>query len=92
MMMMTNWQFFVLDPESGQLQYYLNEVSRSQRPPRGSLPLLGAMVVSSNEFPYMFTIRSTNGNFYKLRGETVSYLPQSEYCFVTVFASSCGLL
>ncbi|XP_062254935.1 oxysterol-binding protein-related protein 10-like [Platichthys flesus] len=63
------WQsrYFVLDPDVGQLQYYLNELSKSQRPPRGCLPLLGAMVVSSNEFPYMFTIQATTGDFYKLR-------------------------
>ncbi|GLD48580.1 oxysterol-binding protein-related protein 10-like protein, partial [Lates japonicus] len=60
-------QYFVLDPEVGQLQYYLNELSKSQRPPRGSLPLLGAMVVSSNDFPYMFTVQSTTGVSYKLR-------------------------
>ncbi|KAA8591991.1 hypothetical protein FQN60_017365 [Etheostoma spectabile] len=59
--------YFVLDPEVGQLQYYLNELSKSQRPPRGSLPLLGAMVVSSADFPYMFTIQSTTGDSYKLR-------------------------
>uniref|UniRef100_A0A3B4X9Y8 Oxysterol-binding protein n=1 Tax=Seriola lalandi dorsalis TaxID=1841481 RepID=A0A3B4X9Y8_SERLL len=65
------WQsrYFVLDPELGQLQYYLNELSKSQRPPRGSLPLLGAMVVSSDEFPFMFTFQSTTGDSYKLRGE-----------------------
>ncbi|XP_029359577.1 oxysterol-binding protein-related protein 10-like [Echeneis naucrates] len=63
------WQsrYFVLDPEVGQLQYYLNELSKSQQPPRGSLPLLGAMVVSSEEFPFMFTVQSTTGDSYKLR-------------------------
>ncbi len=62
-------RYFVLDPEVGQLQYYLNELSKSQQPPRGSLPLLGAMVVSSDEFPYMFTIQSTTGDSYKLKGK-----------------------
>ncbi|XP_041649176.1 oxysterol-binding protein-related protein 10-like [Cheilinus undulatus] len=63
------WQsrYFVLDPEAGQLQYYLNEVIKNQRPPRGFLPLLGAMVVSSDEYQYMFTIKSTAGVSYKLR-------------------------
>lgn len=81
-------RYFVLDPEVGQLQYYLNELSKSQRPPRGSLPLLGAMVVSSDEFPYMFTIQFTTGDSYKLRGKTmcpdVLYnKSHSEYFFVT---------
>ncbi|CAJ1061852.1 oxysterol-binding protein-related protein 10-like [Xyrichtys novacula] len=63
------WQsrYFVLDPEAGQLQYYLNDVSKTQRDPRGCLPLLGAMVVSSDDSQYMFTIKSTAGNTYKLR-------------------------
>ncbi|XP_039973268.1 oxysterol-binding protein-related protein 10-like [Xiphias gladius] len=67
--LLQGWQsrYFVLDPEVGQLQYYLNVLSKSQRPPRGSLPLLGAMVVSSDEFPFMFTFQSTTGDFYKLR-------------------------
>ncbi|XP_070768769.1 oxysterol-binding protein-related protein 10-like [Enoplosus armatus] len=67
--LLQGWQsrYFVLDPEVGQLQYYLNEVSKSQHPPRGSLPLLGAMVISGDEFPYMFTIQSTTGDSYKLR-------------------------
>ncbi|TNN24034.1 Oxysterol-binding protein-related protein 11 [Liparis tanakae] len=62
--------YFVLDPEVGQLQYHLNELGRSQRPARGSLPLLGAMVVSCDEYPYMFTIQATTGDAYKLRGKT----------------------
>ncbi|KAM9352860.1 oxysterol-binding protein-related protein 10-like [Symphorus nematophorus] len=67
--LLQGWQsrYFVLDPDVGQLQYYLNELSKSQRPPRGSLPLLGAMVVSSDEFPFMFTVQSTAGVSYKLR-------------------------
>uniref|UniRef100_UPI0037E95CA5 oxysterol-binding protein-related protein 10-like n=1 Tax=Semicossyphus pulcher TaxID=241346 RepID=UPI0037E95CA5 len=67
--LLQGWQsrYFVLDPEVGQLQYYLNEGSRSQRPPRGFLPLLGAMVVSCDDFQYMFTIKSTAGDSYKLR-------------------------
>uniref|UniRef100_A0A8C2XQQ7 Oxysterol-binding protein n=1 Tax=Cyclopterus lumpus TaxID=8103 RepID=A0A8C2XQQ7_CYCLU len=61
--------YFVMDPEVGQLQYHLNELCKSQRPARGSLPLLGAMVVSCDEYPYMFTIQSTTGDAYKLRGK-----------------------
>ncbi|AWP15803.1 Oxysterol-binding protein [Scophthalmus maximus] len=67
--LLQGWQsrYFVLDPEVGQLQYYLNELSKSKQPPRGSLPLLGATVISSNEFPFMFTVQSAIGDFYKLR-------------------------
>ncbi|KAJ8000387.1 hypothetical protein DPEC_G00204290 [Dallia pectoralis] len=62
------WQnrYFVLDPELGQLQYFVNEQGRSQKP-RGSLPLIGASVVQSDEAPHMFIVSSFNGELYKLR-------------------------
>ncbi|KAG7235495.1 hypothetical protein INR49_002631 [Caranx melampygus] len=76
------WQsrYFVLDPELGQLQYYLNELNKGQRPPRGSLPLLGAMVVSCDEFPFMFTFQSTTGVSFKLR---VGYRGQRKECVMS---------
>ncbi|XP_048059180.1 oxysterol-binding protein-related protein 10 [Megalobrama amblycephala] len=62
------WQnrYFVLDPDVGQLQYFVNEQGRSQKP-RGSLPLIGASVTSSDEAPHMFIVSSANGELYKLR-------------------------
>ncbi|KAL0962517.1 hypothetical protein UPYG_G00341040 [Umbra pygmaea] len=62
------WQnrYFVLDPEMGQLQYFVNEQGKSQKP-RGSLPLIGASVVLSDEAPHMFIVSSFNGELYKLR-------------------------
>ncbi|XP_065804436.1 oxysterol-binding protein-related protein 10 isoform X1 [Labrus bergylta] len=62
------WQnrYFVLDPELGQLQYFVNEQGRSQKP-RGSLPLIGASVTPSDEAPNMFVVNSVNGELYKLR-------------------------
>ncbi|XP_068590717.1 oxysterol-binding protein-related protein 10 [Cebidichthys violaceus] len=80
------WQsrYFVLDPEVGQLQYHLNELGKSQRPSRGSLPLLGALVVSCDEYPYMFTIQSTTGDAYKLRAldaqEQELWMTQLQLC------------
>ncbi|CAL8259698.1 unnamed protein product [Boreogadus saida] len=67
--LLQGWQnrYFVLNQERSHLLYFLNESCRSQRPPRGSLPLLGASVVSCEEFPYMFTVSSINGDVYKLR-------------------------
>uniref|UniRef100_UPI003AAAB304 oxysterol-binding protein-related protein 10 n=1 Tax=Centroberyx gerrardi TaxID=166262 RepID=UPI003AAAB304 len=84
--LLQGWQnrYFVLDPEVGQLQYYLNEHSGSQRPPRGSLPLLGASVVSGDEFPHMFTVHSVNGDAYKLRAsdaqEQQLWMTQLQLC------------
>ncbi|XP_075907611.1 oxysterol-binding protein-related protein 10 isoform X3 [Nelusetta ayraudi] len=62
------WQnrYFVLDAESGQLHYFVNEQGRSQKP-RGSLPLFGASVTPSDEAPHMFIVNSVNGELYKLR-------------------------
>lgn len=59
----------MLDPELGQLQYFVNEQGKSQKP-RGSLPLIGASVTPSDEAPHMFVVNSVNGELYKLRGET----------------------
>ncbi|XP_005927728.1 oxysterol-binding protein-related protein 10 isoform X2 [Haplochromis burtoni] len=62
------WQnrYFVLDPELGQLQYFVNEQGKSQKP-RGSLPLIGASVTTSDEAPHMFIVNAVNGELYKLR-------------------------
>uniref|UniRef100_A0A9J7X437 Oxysterol-binding protein n=1 Tax=Cyprinus carpio carpio TaxID=630221 RepID=A0A9J7X437_CYPCA len=62
------WQnrYFVLDPDVGQLQYFVSEQGRSQKP-RGSLPLIGASVMSSDEAPHMFIVSSANGELFKLR-------------------------
>lgn len=57
----------MLDPEVGQLQYFVNDQGRSQKP-RGSLPLIGASVTTSDEAPHMFVVNSVNGELYKLRG------------------------
>ncbi|KAM6958671.1 oxysterol-binding protein-related protein 10-like isoform 2-T2 [Aplochiton taeniatus] len=66
--LLQGWQnrYFVLDPEVGQLQYFVNEQGRSQKP-RGSLPLIGASVMPSDEAPHMFMVHSVNGELYKLR-------------------------
>lgn len=63
-------RYFVLDPESGQLHYFVNEQGKSQKP-RGSLPLFGASVTPSDEAPHMFVVNSVNGELYKLRGESL---------------------
>lgn len=60
-------RYFVLDPELGQLQYFVNEQGKSQKP-RGSLPLIGASVTTSDEAPHMFIVNAVNGELYKLRG------------------------
>lgn len=63
-------RYFVLDPELGQLQYFLNEQSKTQKP-RGSLPLIGSSVAPSDEFPFMFTVYAVNGELFKLRGKRI---------------------
>lgn len=64
-------RYFLLDPDLGQLHYFVNEQGKSQKP-RGSLPLIGAAVTQSDEAPHMFIVHSVTGELYKLRGETCS--------------------
>lgn len=68
----------MLDPELGQLQYFVNEQGKSQKP-RGSLPLIGALVTPSDEAPHMFVVNSVNGELYKLRGMTSCWLNMAKY-------------
>ncbi|XP_051922521.1 oxysterol-binding protein-related protein 10-like isoform X3 [Hippocampus zosterae] len=72
--LLQGWQnrYFVLDHEVSRLDYYRNEHNKSQRPPRGSLSLLGARVVSAGDFPYMFVIQSPTGEAYKLRASNAA--------------------
>jgi len=61
------WQYrwFVLDPESGRLEYYLIE-ERSGRN-RGNQHLAGAVVIPSEEDSQTFTINFASGEIYKVR-------------------------
>ncbi|PSN52038.1 Oxysterol-binding protein-related protein 11 [Blattella germanica] len=65
---MKGWQFrwFVLDPESGVLDYYLNHTERNQRP-RGSVQLAAAVISPSDEDSNTFTVNSAAGEVFKLR-------------------------
>nr|XP_033786001.1 oxysterol-binding protein-related protein 10 isoform X2 [Geotrypetes seraphini] len=62
------WQnrYFMLDFDSGILQYFVNEQSKNQKS-RGSLPLAGSVVSLSDEAPYMLIVYSASGEMYKLR-------------------------
>jgi hypothetical protein len=61
------WQYrwFILDPESGRLEYYLIE-ERSGRC-RGNQHLAGAVVIPSEEDSQTFTINFASGEIYKVR-------------------------
>uniref|UniRef100_A0ACB8FUB5 Oxysterol-binding protein- protein 10 n=1 Tax=Sphaerodactylus townsendi TaxID=933632 RepID=A0ACB8FUB5_9SAUR len=56
----------MLDYETGILQYFVNEQSKTQKP-RGLLSLAGAVVSLSDEAPNMLVVYSANGEMYKLR-------------------------
>uniref|UniRef100_F7AYU8 Oxysterol-binding protein n=1 Tax=Xenopus tropicalis TaxID=8364 RepID=F7AYU8_XENTR len=62
------WQnrYFILDFDSGILQYYVTEASKNQKP-RGSLSLSGSVISLSEEAPNVIIVYSTNGEMYKLR-------------------------
>ncbi|KAJ0000571.1 hypothetical protein NQD34_012413 [Periophthalmus magnuspinnatus] len=80
------WQsrFFVLDPDSGQLWYYLSAATRGQQAPRGALCVEGAIVWSSPDHPFMFTVQSSAGEVYKLRArdaqEQELWMTQLQLC------------
>ncbi|XP_069626893.1 oxysterol-binding protein-related protein 10 isoform X3 [Haliaeetus albicilla] len=66
--LLQGWQsrYFVLDFETGILQYFVNEQSKNQKP-RGTLSLAGAIISPSDEVPHMLVVYSANGEMYKLR-------------------------
>ncbi|XP_078520062.1 oxysterol-binding protein-related protein 10 [Lissotriton helveticus] len=66
--LLQGWQnrYFLLDFESGVLQYFVTEASKSQKP-RGSLPLAGSLIATGDEVPNMLVVSSPNGEMYKLR-------------------------
>ncbi|XP_069504906.1 oxysterol-binding protein-related protein 10 isoform X2 [Ambystoma mexicanum] len=59
-------RYFLLDFESGVLQYFVTEASKSQKP-RGSLPLAGSCITLGDEVPNMLVVSSASGEMYKLR-------------------------
>ncbi|XP_052003626.1 oxysterol-binding protein-related protein 10-like isoform X2 [Xyrauchen texanus] len=83
--LLQGWQsrYFVLDPEHVQLQYFISEHSKNQKP-RGSLPLIGSLVAPSDEFPFMFTVFAANGDLFKLRAcdarEQQMWMTQLQLC------------
>ncbi|XP_036616010.1 oxysterol-binding protein-related protein 10 [Trichosurus vulpecula] len=78
--LLQGWQnrYFMLDFESGILQYFVNEQSKSQKP-RGALSLAGAIVSLSDEAPHMLVVYSANGEVYKLRAADA----KEKQCWVT---------
>ncbi|XP_072009675.1 oxysterol-binding protein-related protein 10 isoform X4 [Engystomops pustulosus] len=79
------WQnrYFILDFDSGILQYFVTEASKTQKP-RGFLSLAGSVISLSDEAPYMIVVYSTSGEVYKLRAadskERQFWLSQLQAC------------
>uniref|UniRef100_A0A023F9A8 Putative oxysterol-binding protein-like protein 11 n=3 Tax=Triatominae TaxID=70999 RepID=A0A023F9A8_TRIIF len=69
---MKGWQFrwFILDPKTGILSYYLseNENERKQQP-RGWVHLEAAVIAPSDEDSNTFTVNSSSGESFKLRAQ-----------------------
>lgn len=67
---MKGWQFrwFILDPKTGILNYYLSE-SESKQQPRGWVHLEAAVISPSDEDSNTFTVNSTSGEMFKLRAQ-----------------------
>ncbi|XP_075068484.1 oxysterol-binding protein-related protein 10 isoform X2 [Mixophyes fleayi] len=83
--LLQGWQnrYFILDFDSGILQYFVTEASKNQKP-RGLLSLAGSVVSLSDEAPYMIVVYSANGELYKLRAvdskELQFWLSQLQAC------------
>ncbi|XP_073424770.1 oxysterol-binding protein-related protein 10 [Dendrobates tinctorius] len=79
------WQnrYFILDFDSGILQYFVTEASKTQKP-RGFLSLAGSVISMSDEAPYMIVLSSASGEVYKLRAadskERQFWLTQLQAC------------
>lgn len=67
---MKGWQFrwFILDPKTGVLSYFLNENERKQQP-RGWTHLESAVISPSDEDSNTFSVNSTSGESFKLRAQ-----------------------
>ncbi|XP_064601309.1 oxysterol-binding protein-related protein 11-like, partial [Liolophura sinensis] len=65
---MKGWQYrwFVLDPESGMLEYFEKEEHKKQRA-RASVHLAGAVICPSDEDSQTFTVNAANSEIYRLR-------------------------
>ncbi|XP_022099491.1 oxysterol-binding protein-related protein 11-like [Acanthaster planci] len=63
------WQnrWFLLDPQKGTLEYYVNEESRKTQRPRGLVHLTGAVISPSDEDSMTFNVNAANGEVYRLR-------------------------
>ncbi|XP_077979284.1 oxysterol-binding protein-related protein 11-like isoform X2 [Glandiceps talaboti] len=65
---MKGWQhrWFLLEPETGVLSYYVSEENKRQRA-RGSVHLGGAVISPSDEDSQTFSVNAANGEVYRLR-------------------------
>ncbi|XP_078334973.1 oxysterol-binding protein-related protein 11-like isoform X2 [Crassostrea virginica] len=62
------WQYrwFVMDAESGMLEYFEKEEHKKQRP-RGYVHLAGAVISPSDEDSQTFSVSAANGEIYRLK-------------------------
>ncbi|XP_058807187.1 oxysterol-binding protein-related protein 11 [Phymastichus coffea] len=65
---MKGWQYrwFILNPETGELHYFLSESEKNQKP-RCSIYLAGAVIAPSDEDSNTFIVNSATGDMFKLR-------------------------
>ncbi|XP_052800561.1 oxysterol-binding protein-related protein 11-like isoform X2 [Mya arenaria] len=65
---MKGWQprWFLLDPDSGMLEYFEKEEHKKHRP-RGSIHLASAVISPSEEDSQTFSVSAANAEVYKLR-------------------------
>ncbi|KAL1460114.1 hypothetical protein WDU94_012052 [Cyamophila willieti] len=66
------YRWFVLDPKSGLLNYYLHE-NEVKQAPRGSIYLEDSVISPSDEDSCTFTVNSASGDIFKLRASDAKF-------------------
>lgn len=66
------YRWFVLDPKSGLLNYYLHE-NEVKQAPRGSIYLENSVISPSDEDSCTFTVNSASGDIFKLRASDAKF-------------------
>lgn len=68
---MKGWQYrwFVMDADSGMLEYFEKEEHKKQRP-RGYVHLAGAVISPSDEDSQTFSVSAANGEIYRLKASS----------------------
>lgn len=83
---MKGWQYrwFVMDADSGMLEYFEKEEHKKQRP-RGYVHLAGAVISPSDEDSQTFSVSAANGEIYRLKASWRIEMYRNSFLFLPGF-------